>query len=179
MAADFESAVRVVLDHEGSAYVNHPADPGGPTRYGISLAWFRTVVEDADEGDIRDMSLAQAKALYRRYWWEAHGYDRFVGQRVATKVMDMAVNMGHTQAVKLLQRALVAAGFPVDVDGALGPKTIEAANLCQEVRLLSKLVGEQSDFYRRLASRRPEFQPFLAGWLARSVWPLGSAEVPT
>lgn len=172
MPSDFETAVRVVLRHEGGL-ANHAADPGGITKYGISLRWFKSILADANEDDITNMTHAQAKALYRRYWWNEYGFERFSDQDTATKVFDMAVNMGAHQAVRLLQRALCNCGHQVDVDGILGPKTIEAANSVQRLQLLSKLVGEQSDFYRALAQRKPEMQCFLAGWLARAVWPLG------
>lgn len=36
----FEDFVKVILKHEGG-YVDHPNDPGGATKYGISLRFLQ------------------------------------------------------------------------------------------------------------------------------------------
>lgn len=171
--ADFATAVEVVLRHEGG-WVNDPADPGGATNYGISLRWLRSVIPDADEATIRHMTREYAMDLYRRHWWEPNNYGAIVDQNTAAKVFDMAVNMGAKQAHKLVQRACNACGYSLIVDGSLGPKSFMAINTAPSIPLLGKIVSEQSDFYRDLATRKPEMAKFLPGWLHRAAWPLGS-----
>src|SRR5690606_20143010 len=116
----FLRAVEVVLAHEGG-YVNDPADPGGETKWGISRRSY-------PELDIASLTREDAIATYYRDWWQRDGYDRLQDGAVATKLLDMAVNMGPATAHKLLQEALVFLGFAVDVDGIIGPQTIGAAN---------------------------------------------------
>ena len=43
-AASYPEAIRRLLTSEGG-YVNHPADPGGPTNFGITLADYRRYVK--------------------------------------------------------------------------------------------------------------------------------------
>ena len=173
MSADFDTAVDVVLRHEGG-WVNDPADPGGATNYGISLRWLKTITPDADESTIRNMHVEYARDLYRRYWWEPNNYSAIVDQNTATKIFDMAVNMGAAQAHRLTQRALLACGHHVAVDGFLGPQSMSAINQCATTQLLGKLVAVQSDFYRLIAAQHPSQEKFLPGWLHRAAWPLGA-----
>ena len=58
----FGHAITTTLQHEGG-YVNDPADPGGETRYGISKRAFPQV-------DVKTLTLQQAKALYKVFYWE-------------------------------------------------------------------------------------------------------------
>lgn len=170
--SDFQTAVKVVLANEGG-WVNDSADPGGATNYGISLRWLRTVQPGADEQTIRHLTVEQAAGLYRRYWWEANGYGLIVDQRCATKIFDTAVNVGATEAHRLVQKALCDCGVDVEVDGIFGPQTLEAVNAVDSLRFLGKLVSEQADFYTRLALSKPELGKFLPNWLHRASWPLG------
>jgi lysozyme family protein len=187
--AEFEKAIGVVLEHEGgSRYVDHPDDPGGATRFGISLRFaLRELARDADgdgridgdldldgdvdADDIRLLPEDLARESYRRCWWERYGYARLVDQQVATKVFDMAINMGGKQAHTLLQRALGACGYHLLEDGVLGPKTIAAALDAEPRELVLEVCFQQSEFYRGLVERKPRLEAFRRGWLARASWP--------
>ena len=47
----FDTAIKKVLKHEGG-YVDHKNDPGGATKYGISLRFIRQSNTDLDlDGD--------------------------------------------------------------------------------------------------------------------------------
>ncbi|MCP1772876.1 lysozyme family protein [Neisseria perflava] len=54
---DFNTAVDRVLGHEGG-YVNHPADPGGETNWGVTKAVAR---EHGYTGSMREMTRNEAK----------------------------------------------------------------------------------------------------------------------
>jgi lysozyme family protein len=177
--ADFDSALSVVLRHEGfSAFTNDPVDRGGATKWGITqttLSAHRG--RPASIQDVRDLSETEAREIYRRHYWERSGADRIVDQRVATKVFDIAVNLGvmrrGTDAAELLQRAVnvVRFGRPIAVDGIIGPRTIEAANLCEPDRLLDAIKMEQRHYYLSLIARDPSQERFRIGWLRRADWP--------
>lgn len=70
-AENRETAIGITIDrYEGSAYTNDPHDPGGPTRWGITLAdarlhWKR----DATADDVRTMPRAIAVNIYRQKYW--------------------------------------------------------------------------------------------------------------
>ena len=172
----FENAVEVVLQHEGG-FVDDPADPGGATNWGISFRFLKdTLHRDATVAMVRDMFRAEAIAIYLTYFWRPNGYQDIADQTVATKVFDMAVNMGPEQAHKILQRGLIALGANVADDGILGPKTMAATNQADPVQLIGKIVGLQADFYTDLVARKPALRKFLHNWLHRASWPLGHPE---
>lgn len=173
--AMFNEAIEVVLRHEGG-FVDHPADPGGATNWGISLRFLVREGIDLDlDGDgkldaedIRRMPRETAIEIYRERIWDRFGYDRIVDQALATKVFDLAVNMGATQAHKCLQRACRAAGTAIADDGILGPVTLAAANGLPAATVLAALRSEAAGFYRLLAATRPSAAVFLTGWLRRA-----------
>lgn len=156
--AQFERAIPLLLEHEGG-YVNDPADPGGETKFGISRRSYPDL-------DIAALTREQAEDIYRRDFWR---YDDFIEQGVATKVFDMAVNMGAAKAHTLLQVALNGLGDRVAVDGRLGPQTRAAVNRSDGRRLLQELRATQAVFYARLVLRKPRLEKFLRGWMRRAV----------
>ena len=55
-------ALRRLLTHEGG-YTNHPADPGGPTNFGITIYDYRKYVKPgATAADVKAMKVDEAKA---------------------------------------------------------------------------------------------------------------------
>lgn len=157
----FVRAVKIVLDHEGG-YVNDPDDPGGETRWGISKRSYPDL-------DIASLTREQAAEIYYRDWWRRYGYSKFDVPEIATKVFDLAVNVGPTAAHKILQRALHACGQRhVVVDGILGPQTIGAANDVHPLMLLAALRAEAAAHYRTLVARNPRLNKYLNGWLNRA-----------
>lgn len=169
--AQFEYAVNVVLEHEGG-YVNDPKDPGGATQWGISLRFLKQLGHevgdldgdgDIDVDDIRSMTREQAVAIYRERFWDKYRYGEIDDLALATKVFDLAVNMGSNRAHRLLQRALHAVGQrDVVVDGILGSKTRKAANAACPGALLAALRSEAAGYYRSLVLRDPTVRRFLA-----------------
>lgn len=165
----FELALPPVLRHEGG-YSDNPNDPGGPTKYGISLRWLKSQGLHADvNGDLR-VDIADIIALtpetaggfYRVEWWDRYGYGRILDQRIATKVLDTSVNMGAPAAAKFAQ---VASG--ATADGVLGPESIRAINDEQPAVLLHRMQDLQALRYRELA-QNPKLSQFLPGWLNRA-----------
>lgn len=171
----FDRAIGVILKHEGG-FVDDPSDPGGATNFGISLRWASKPPLRYTRKDIVNLTEKDAAMIYRVHWWGPGRYDEIKSQDVATKVFDMAINMGSSRALKIVQAALVDCDHAVDVDGIIGPKTIDAINECDPSTLLGKIIGRQSDFYRGLARSRPEMAKFLRGWLHRAAWPFSEMD---
>lgn len=174
MESRFDRAVQVVLMHEGR-YADDPTDPGGTTKYGISLRLLRQLGYDLDNDldidadDVRMLTLEQAKKIYRTKWWDKYRYGEIQDLELAVKIFDLSVNIGPTQAHKLLQRALHAAGYRhVQVDGILGPQTLTAVNDAEPRLVLGALRAEAAWYYRSLVTERPELSQFLNGWLNRA-----------
>lgn len=174
--ARFEDSIGIVLQHEGG-FVNHPNDPGGVTNFGVSLRFLAEHPEDGDfdgDGDvdgvdIRRMTVADAKRIYRKHFWVPHRYDRINNQAVATKIFDMTVNMGARRSHILTQTALNTFGLNLATDGVLGPRTISAINGIDSAAFLAELRRQCAGFYRRLIEQRPSLKVFERGWMARAA----------
>jgi lysozyme family protein len=169
-----------LIEREGG-YVDHPADKGGPTRFGITEAVARA---HNYRGSMRDLSREEAVGIYRRIYWQRPGFDQVAkcSARVAAELFDTGVNMGPAVAATFLQRALTAlnrnAGDYPDVvpDGRIGEATLAALGAffrCRgktgETVLLRALEALQGERYLRLAERRPANEAFLYGWLANRI----------
>ena len=178
---DVDRLIDDLLEREGG-YVNHPADKGGATCFGITEAVARA---HGYRGAMRELPREEAAAIYRRLYWLRPGFDAVQGRsvRVAAELFDTGVNMGPAVAATFLQRALTAlnrnAGDYPDLvpDGRIGPATLAALDTFLAIRgkaggetvLLRALEALQGERYLRLAERRPANEAFLYGWLANGV----------
>ena len=165
--AMFELAIPIVLRHEGG-FNNVVGDPGGATNFGVSLRWLKSQGlagdlnhdGDVDIADVKMMTQQDAEGFYRRCWWDKYNYGAILAQAVATKVFDMAVNLGAPRAHKIVQSVL-----GVVADGVLGPKTLNELNSQPSLKVILNLQNTQAQFYRDLVAANPARQKFLQGWL--------------
>jgi len=130
------------------------------TKFGISAAQYPTL-------DIAGLTEDQAAAIYRRDWWDRFGLGALPAA-VAVKVFDAGVNVGMSDAVTGLQRALRACGHAVVEDGKLGRATVAAAAAVAGEILLPALREAMAGHYRLVAAHDPSISRFLTGWLARA-----------
>ena len=145
----FDEAFARMVKHEGG-YVDHRADPGGETRYGISKRSYPHL-------DIKSLTLAQAREIYLRDFWDAAGCTA-VPDGIKFDLFDTAVNSGCNRAVRLLQRACCAAE-----DGQLGPRTLQAINSMHPMTLVARYNAARLAFMAGL----PNWPAFGRGWANR------------
>ena len=158
-SAEFLNAVQRVLADEGGDSSN-PADAGGATRFGISARAHPGV-------DIATLTCDAAVKIYWEEWWVRFGFAQLPAA-VAAKTFDLAVNMGASNAIECLQRALRASGTCVTEDGAIGPATALAAAHADPATLMAAMRSEFAAHYRLVAARQNHDQAFLKGWLNRA-----------
>ena len=155
-ASSYDEALRRVLAHEGG-YTNNPSDPGGPTNFGITIFDYRRYVKpNATAADIRDMKLGEAKAIYRKRYWDAMACDKLPAG-VDYAVFDYGVNSGIARAGKVLRRCL---GLSADTPE---PQTIAAATAMDCKKLIAAICDERLLFLRSLKT----WNVFGRGWRAR------------
>lgn len=145
----FDDAFRTLIGHEGG-YVNHPDDPGGETKFGITK---RTYPDE----DIRDMTLARAKVIYRRDFWDRVRGDE-LPYPIAFQLFDAAVNSGRGNAIRWMQ---AAAG--VAADGKFGPLTLAAILRADPEGLMARFNGHRLMFMTNLST----WKSFGKGWARR------------
>lgn len=171
--ADFDSFFPTLLKHEGG-FVNDPADPGGATNKGVTIATFRLYakpllgVEPTLE-NLRALTDEQAGKIYKKQYWDAIGGDAIRNQSLANIVFDFQVNAGNRSA-KLLQSVLndLGASPALSVDGVVGKGTLAAVNAATSAEVFARFKQGRKDYYTSLATRNPALARFLKGWLART-----------
>jgi lysozyme family protein len=157
----FEAIIGQTLSHEGD-YSNNSIDSGGETKYGISKRSYPDL-------DIKNLTLNCAKVIYKRDFWDNQEYNQIEDIALASKVFDLGVNIGTTNAVILLQRALEANGFKtLEDDGKFGQATAEALRNADAKKVLIALRSEAAGYYRRLVTANQSQKVFLKGWLNRA-----------
>ncbi|MEO7188392.1 MAG: glycosyl hydrolase 108 family protein [Sphingomicrobium sp.] len=169
-----------VIEREGD-YVNHPNDPGGPTRYGITE---RIARASGYGGDMRTLPVAVAQAIYLDQYYEGPGFDRVarIMPDLAEELVDTGVNMGPAVAAAFLQRALTALNrqgrdYPdLKPDGRLGPVSAGALLAFKQKRggqaetvLLRLVESFQGTRYVEICEARPASEDFLFGWIVNRI----------
>lgn len=178
---DIHELIDALIDREGG-YANHPADRGGPTKFGITEAVARA---HGYRGPMRDLPREEAAVVYKRLYWLRPKFDQVAkrSRSVAAELFDTGANMGPAVAATFLQRALSALNrdrkdYPDLVpDGRIGAATLAALDTFLKLRgkaageavLLRALDALQGERYLRLAERRPANEAFLYGWLANRI----------
>lgn len=163
--------IGTILKHEGG-FVNHKNDRGGPTNWGITQKvlseWMK---RPATLDDVKKLTEAQAREIYEVNYLTGPRIDTLPNPP-QTFILDMSVNHGPRQAIRILQRVLNAAGFgPLDVDGVLGPTTRQRASQAQETMgpyLQNALVDERIKYYERIIANDPSQEVFRRGWMNRA-----------
>lgn len=178
---DVDDLIDELIEREGG-FVDHPADRGGPTCFGITEAVARA---HGYGGAMARLPREQAAAIFRRLYWLRPRFDQVAerASRVAAELFDTGANMGPAVAATFLQRALTALNrggqdYPDLVpDGRVGPSTLAALDAFLDVRgrasgetvLLRAIEALQGERYLRLAEKRPANEAFLYGWLANRI----------
>lgn len=178
--ADVDRLISAVIDREGP-YVNHPADRGGPTCWGITETVARA---NGFQGPMRNLPREQAALIYRKLYWLKPGFDRVATRAptLAAEMFDTGINMGVGTATGFLQRALNTLNrqgrdYPdLAVDKAIGPRTLNALDGFLKVRgkageavLVKAVEALQGERYIALAEKNPSQEAFVYGWLANRI----------
>lgn len=175
-----DKAIDQTLGHEGG-YSNHPADRGGPTRWGITQATARAY---GYKGDMRHYPRETAIAVYKAKYWERPGFGHVAkrSEHVAIELFDTGVNMGQEIASKFLQRCLNALNndekdYPnIKEDGDIGPETLamldhflDKRGETGEIVLLTMLNSLQGARYIDIAQNNEKQEAFIYGWFRTRV----------
>ena len=150
---NFDTAFERLIGHEGG-YVDHPNDPGGATRYGVTEHVARAY---GYTGHMKEFPLDLAKKIYRTTYWDAVRAEDCPAD-VRFDLFDAAVNSGPAQAVKWIQRAVGVAD-----DGKIGPKTLLALKMADGPATAARFNGHRLAFLASL----PTWATFGRGWARR------------
>ena len=175
-----EIAAEIVMREGG--YVDDPDDPGGATNMGVTIGTLRRLGYDLDgdgritTADLRRLSRAQATDIFIEHYYKRPRIDA-LPERLRASAFDMYVSSG-ANAVKILQRLLVAMRIPVAIDGIIGSQTVAAAARAQAAapdHLADAYGIARRNYYYNLADRRPASRKYArrrdggkGGWITRA-----------
>lgn len=157
----FNTAFDRLIGHEGK-FTDDPKDKGNwtggvvergelkGTKYGISAAAYPHL-------DIRNLTLSQAKDIYLHDYWNIIGNAH---PAVKFQLFDAAVNHGHGNAIRMLQRAVGVAD-----DGLWGPVSQGALDAMDHNDTLMRFVGYRLRFWAALRT----FDEYGRGWTRRGA----------
>lgn len=122
------------------------------TKYGISAGSY-------PELDIPNLTLEQAKAIYKRDFWDKFNGDS-LDYQVAFQIFDADVNHGLGNGARMMQRAL-----GVLDDGKVGPITLKALQAMNPTRFDMLFLAERLDFFTKCSTWDQDGK----GWARRIV----------
>lgn len=162
IAPDFQTAVDLVLAHEGGR-VDNPKDPGGRTNMGVTQAVY-TAWRKKKGLPLRDvwaMSRNEAVEIYKTQYFDAVRFDD-LPPGLGYAVADFAVHSGAVRAVKELQLLL-----GVTADGQVGNLTLAAVWGFEKQNELADMIlaycGRRMDYLKTLKT----WATFQTGWTRR------------
>jgi lysozyme family protein len=151
-----------IIAVETDKYTDHPADRGGPTRYGVTLATLRNNGDPtATAASVMGLSRAKAVSIYKTQYIAPFLFMANRHPKPFKFVCSAAVQHGVGGATRILQRAL-----GVSVDARIGPNTKSAALIADDT-LLTKLIQHRCKFYGDILVRDKSQLVFAAGWFNR------------
>jgi len=163
MNEHFELALSFTRKWEGG-FVNHPADPGGKTNFGITQRVFDSWRKSwgLPTLDVRMIGREEVAQIYFHNYWKPARCQQMV-KPLAVVHFDTAVNFGVAGAIMFLQEVISA--YPVD--GIWGPITQGKFEQNNTKLTAQKIIQGRKDYRYQRVSQAPSQQVFLQGWLNR------------
>ncbi len=153
----FYQALDFTLGVEGG-YVDHPDDPGGATKWGITQKTYDRWRKQnhLPLQAVKLMVRNDMEDIYFAYYWAEGNCELMPSTAIKMAHFDAVVNHGVRRGAKLLQKSVNA-----KPDGIIGPKTIAATAMGG---FEDNLLWERAIFYVRISPSPPVF---LKGWMRR------------
>lgn len=145
---------KTVAQKKKVGWVNHKADKGGLTCFGLAQASHPNV-------NFETLTLAQAKEIYRKAYWIASRASEMPAP-ICFAHFDAAVNHGIGRANKLLQQSIGA-----EDDGVFGPASMKTLLAVQYLLTPEQVLAPRREFFKKIVAARPDQIIFADGWNRR------------
>lgn len=189
---NFLKSIQFILENEGG-YSNSPNDKGGETYMGISRKYNPMwegwkIIDEAKEesGSSTKFIFAlgtheiypKVLEFYKKNYWEPLKLDKVNILRVATKILDISVNLGVSRTASMVQICInLIASNELVVDNIIGSATVNLLNaVCQDDNgefLLKLLTLQQGYVYMKLCQLDSSQEKFIRGWINRLHMTIG------
>jgi lysozyme family protein len=167
--ADVKKFEPFVLKWEGGAkYTNSKIDRGGATKYGITIATWRTVGYDKngdgkiDENDVKLITEEDFKKVLKKNFWDKWKADQIKNQKVAEILVDWLWASGKWGIIKPQQL------LGVKADGIVGKQTLAAVNNYPNQRqLFDAIKSARKAYIDKVIKNDPRQIAHKVGWYNR------------
>jgi len=175
--------ISIIIRYEGGPkYTNHPADRGGPTKFGITQGAWTSYCNrmrlKTDRRNVKHITIDDARAFYANLFNNSASCPYLPTPGLQLFTFDCCVLHGPKRAGVLLQRSLndiIASYTPnkarlLEVDGIVGPKTLEAAELIvkgERDSLMEMFRVNRTEYIRRIIAQDKSQLVFYRGWVNR------------
>ncbi len=139
----FDQMIEFIIDRIEKGYVNHPADNGGETNWGISVRAHPEL-----KGRMKKLTKDEAKKIYRLSYFTPAQIAKYPG-KVRLAVFDGAINHGVKSNNKIVQRALNRLGHKLAVDGVVGPMTLAAVKATDPLTFLATYSRQRLELFKK------------------------------
>lgn len=139
-------------------YSNHKDDPGGPSRFGVTIATLSDWRgEKCNAEDVASLTEEEAASIMIAKYWQVMRGDQ-LPSGLDCYAADFAYNSGPARAARVLQELV-----GTETDGFIGPKTIEAVRKRKPLDLLLAYHDARMSFLLGLDT----WDTFGRGWTNR------------
>ena len=167
--ADVKKFEPFVLKWEGGAkYTNSKIDRGGATKYGITIATWRTVGYDKngdgkiDENDVKLITEEDFTKVLKKNFWDKWKADQIKNQKVAEILVDWLWASGKWGMIKPQQL------LGMKADGIVGKQTLAAVNGYPNQRqLFDAIKNARKAYIDKVIKNDPRQIAHKVGWLNR------------
>ena len=147
-------------------YANDPADLGGPTMCGVTLATYTEYCRKKGYPRpttvrLKAISYTDWLAILKTMFWDRWQADRINNASIALMLVDFVWGSGK-YGITVPQKVL-----GVTADGVVGPKTLAAISSRDPKQLFDELKAARKAYFERICNSRPANRKFLKGWLNR------------
>jgi lysozyme family protein len=148
-------------------FVNHPNDPGGATKGGVTIGTWRQMGYDKDgdgdidANDIKLLSEADIKSVLKKGYWDRWQADKIKNQSVAESLVEWVWGSGKWGVI-IPQRLL-----GLKQDGIVGPATIAAVNKVDSKLFFYELQKAKFTYINEIIKSNPKLGVFRQGWFNR------------
>ena len=172
-----DATITAIIERESSESTNHPADHGGPTKYGLSQRFLSALCNrPVPTDEIKFLTEQEARSIYLNEFILGPNFHRIDDPELREQVIDAGVNHNPAWAARRLQEIV-----GVKADGRVGPITLKAVNFANKTNgIANQFVRRRAHKYVRIVQAdlikrygHEEFGKmqavFLAGWIRRAL----------
>ena len=174
--AQFDPIFKLTLNHEGgfqqlandsANYVNGKLIG---TNRGISAVGYYDFYKKVPTvQDMKNLTVEQAKAIYKKNYWDKINGDKIQNQSVAELMFQYIIGSGASQLSDLKAIANIIAGKKVmaEIDKSFTDAEAAIINSLPAVKYWAALKAWRHAFFIRLTNAKPKLKQFLRGWQSR------------